>query len=419
MNYVTNGGTVTNQDGNAITSEQYQEDAELFTNVTVARLGYKFEGWFTNEALTQQFTATTMPMHDVTVYAKWEANSFRLLFDANGGSVDTGEKLIICDTAFGELPTATRQYYIFDGWFTEAEGGEQVTTTSVMTRTDDLTVYAHWTPDTYELTFNANGGTVSGSNSRTVFCGQAIGSLPTPTRDYYTFKNWNTKSDGSGSEVTGDTAFTSATTIYAQWELNPVSGWVLSSNVPAGAQTVNTKYSFTHRYYTTSGNSTMSGWTKYDTQRTSWSSWSSWSTSNPSNGVRNVESRSVYDHTEYHYYRYRNSSYTGLYTYYNSSAGCTILDEEWFNYELPASSWGSPLKYNGTDNWRNRWVPANYSGNSAVSKTFTRDVNRTEWRYQDPVYTYYFYRDANEESTTRPSGSEYSNIQTWIHYRAK
>lgn len=43
----------------------------------------------------------------------------------------------------------------------------------------------------------------------------------------------------------------------------------------------------------------------------------------------------------------------------------------------------------------------------------------TRWYFQDPVYTYYFYRDENKESTSYPSGSNISNIQEWVKYRAK
>ena len=244
--------------------------------------------------------------------------------------------------------------------------------------------------------------------------------MPTPTRDYYTFNGWYTAASG-GTKITAETTMATATdiTVYAHWTQNPLSSWVLSSNAPSGAQTVSTKYTFTHRYYTSSGSSSLDGWVKYDTQRTSWGSWSGWATWNPDNGVRNVEWRSAYDHTEYHYYRWRNSSYTGLFTYKNTNYSCTILDETWFNYKLPESSYGSPIVYNGTDNWANRWVPANYAGNYTTDKTFTRDKYRDEWRYQDPVYTYYYYQDRSEESTSYPSGSEYFNIQTWVQYRAK
>ena len=40
------------------------------------------------------------------------------------------------------LPTATRDRYTFGGWYTQAEGGKEITTSYVFTQ--DTTVYAHW-----------------------------------------------------------------------------------------------------------------------------------------------------------------------------------------------------------------------------------------------------------------------------------
>ena len=43
------------------------------------------------------------------------------------------------------------------------------------------------------------------------------------------------------------------------------------------------------------------------------------------------------------------------------------------------------------------------------------------WYYQDPVYTYYFYRDVNKETTSsNPTGQEnVSNVVEYVQYRAK
>lgn len=187
--------------------------------------------------------------------------------------------------------------------------------------------------------------------------------------------------------------------------------------MPEDAEVVNTKWSYTLREYASNANPSLSGWTKYDTKRTSWGSWSGWSTTNPTNGTRNVESRSVYDHTEYHYYRWTNGY--GSYTYKFDSS--YWLEEQWFTYILPVSKYGSSIGYVGSDNGKYLWARADYSGNYSVSKTFTQSVNRTEWRYQDPVYTYYYYRDMNKETTASdPTGqNDVTNVVKWVQYRAK
>lgn len=76
--------------------------------------------------------------------------------------------------------------------------------------------------------------------------------------------------------------------------------------------------------------------------------------------------------------------------------------------------------HDGSDTYANRWVRVDYAGNYDVDKTFTRDAYRDEWRYRDPVYTYYFYRDVAKESTSNPTGwTDVSNVVEYVQYRAK
>ena len=65
-------------------------------------------------------------------------------FDANGGECDVTSA--VADPATGllaSLPTAQREGWRFDGWFTAAEGGAKVEADHVFT--DNVTLFAHWT----------------------------------------------------------------------------------------------------------------------------------------------------------------------------------------------------------------------------------------------------------------------------------
>ena len=53
--------------------------------------------------------------------------------------------------AIGTLPVLAREHYTFDGWFTAAEGGEQISADTQVTQ--NATYYAHWTIDTFTVTF--------------------------------------------------------------------------------------------------------------------------------------------------------------------------------------------------------------------------------------------------------------------------
>ena len=74
------------------------------------------------------------------------------------------------------------------------------------------------------VTFDVNGANASvAPASGTTNAAGKLSTLPTPTRDGYTFKGWNTKQDGTGTTVTSETTFTENTTVYAQWEVATVS----------------------------------------------------------------------------------------------------------------------------------------------------------------------------------------------------
>lgn len=140
----------------------------------------------------------------------------------------------------------------------------------------------------FTVSFNANEGVVNES-SKTVVYGSTYGSLPTPTRDYYTFDGWYTAKDG-GDKITESSVFNSAEniTLYAHWTKNPTSDWVLESALPEGASVVDQKWTYDLTSKTSSSSSSMSGWTKYDTKRTGWGGTQGPVYSNPSNGSRNV-----------------------------------------------------------------------------------------------------------------------------------
>ena len=330
-------------------------------------------------------------------------------FDANGGNGSTSKE-VYYGQYYGKLPIPTRDNYTFGGWYTAKSGGTKVTEDTIVTTTDNQILYAHWTLNTFMIHYDANGGSVLRTNDILTYgqsIGQSVGSLPVPNRDYYNFLGWY---DANGNKITEATIPANNSDIYVQarWEKKPVQTWAKVEDVPVDAEIVDRKW--TYRQSTSSAASSLDGWTHYDTKHTDWSDWSGWSTTNPTDGVRNVESR-----TEYHYYRWTNGK-GYIYSYKYSSA--YWLEEKWFDRKLPVydknSSWTAVcVDGKGAEN---RWIEANCDDNRGdryVDDTFTR----TTYRYQDPVYTYYFYRDL--EATSCPTGNDISNIQEWVMYIEK
>lgn len=123
----------------------------------------------------------------------------------------------------------------------------------------ELTAYA--SELNFTLTFQANGGTTPYS-TKTVQMGAQIGSLPLPTRDYYTFEGWFTEPDGGGLLGSTTKMGNKNVTVYAHWTANPESGWVPASELPSGALVTAEKWTYTKTETMESTNGSESGWEK-------------------------------------------------------------------------------------------------------------------------------------------------------------
>ena len=106
--------------------------------------GYTFLGWFTAPDGETNVSADYIVTDDVTFYARWERiiSIITVTFNANGGECGESSREVQGEEAIGELPVPTREGYEFAGWWTEAEGGEQVATDTIIT--EAVTYYAHW-----------------------------------------------------------------------------------------------------------------------------------------------------------------------------------------------------------------------------------------------------------------------------------
>lgn len=123
------------------------------------------------------------------------------------------------------LGALTRSGYSFLGWFDAPEGGQKMTEVPKGI-SEDVTLYAQWTPNTYTVRFNANKGTGKMPDQKGILYGEATELSPCAfTRKGYQFTGWNTKANGTGNtvdEALNLTATNKGTvTLYAQWEGEP------------------------------------------------------------------------------------------------------------------------------------------------------------------------------------------------------
>ena len=190
--------------------------------------GYTFDGWYTEktggEKITEESIVDTVENH--TLYAHWKGKSVKVTFDDNYGKV-VSVNIVYGDT-YGDLPVPkAREHMQFLGWFTEKEGGTQITEDTVMESQEPVTLYAHWKGETYTVTFDANEGKTVNTSIKVEF-GQKYGELPKTSREEYIFGGWYTeKEEGERIDESSIVTIAEDHTLYAHWGNTPVESVTL------------------------------------------------------------------------------------------------------------------------------------------------------------------------------------------------
>ena len=185
--------------------------------------GYTFAGWYDDNSDPVNGNTVVTTAKDHKLYAHWTANTYNVTFDANGGTVETKTQTVTYGSTYGstygELPTPTLDGYTFVGWFTSAKDGRQVTKDTVVTTAKDHKLYAHWTQNVYDVSFDANGGKEA-YEPKKVRYGETYGKFPPdPTRIGYEFAGWFTDAK-DGMQVKPEDVVTASHTLYAHWTAN-------------------------------------------------------------------------------------------------------------------------------------------------------------------------------------------------------
>ena len=219
-----------------------------------------------------------------TLYAAWTKP---VAFNANGGTQGKLKSLtarkgaplgLVCDQVAATNPSyplrslfqtsltpsgwkPTRTGYTFAGFYdtNAASGGTQWVDASgnlkVATCPTDTpsTLYARWTANKYDVSFNANGGSGGQSVKVQATSGSAMPTITTnkPTRTGYTFMGWydNANYAASGAKQYYTAACASArnwdkaqaTTLYAGWKANTIT---LTWNSQGGSAVANTAQTY-------------------------------------------------------------------------------------------------------------------------------------------------------------------------------
>ena len=133
------------------------------------KTGFTFKGWFTDPTSGTQITSSTTINANVNYYAHWVEN-VTVTFNADGGTASFNSKEVEPGTAIGELPTATKENNIFDGWYDENDTSYTTLITTETIINTDVTYKAKWVAANYVAEVN-------GTYYETLAA--AIGAVPT------------------------------------------------------------------------------------------------------------------------------------------------------------------------------------------------------------------------------------------------
>lgn len=176
----TTGVIVTYKDGDSEYAKQVLPSGTLATrpDAPAATPGYTFGGWNKADGTAWDY-ASDKVTDNITLYAKWAANTYTITFDTAGGS-----EIAPITQDYGTAITApadpTREGYTFIGWDKEIP--------STMPA-ENMTVTAQWEINQYTITFDTNGGSEIAPITQDY--GTVITAPEAPEREGYTFIGWD------------------------------------------------------------------------------------------------------------------------------------------------------------------------------------------------------------------------------------
>lgn len=256
VTYNANGGTGTVSSQSVSPNEPFQ-----FSDGTgLTRSNYVLVGWNTasgGSGLAFPLSLWTTTSQTLNLYAIWSPTTDRTLsfdyqsvnrqeldtetdsdwitsktvtFNAEVGTLPAPKFYLTQESELVEVGTLLGWWNIPYDWKTYGQGHAQYLTDSGADEPDTVikqytsstdyevdgnsTIYAHWSPNEYILTFNSLGGSSVADIKQTY--GSAL-TLPTPTKSGYTFVGWYEDIDLTNS-FTSVTMIAESKTLYAKWE---------------------------------------------------------------------------------------------------------------------------------------------------------------------------------------------------------
>jgi uncharacterized repeat protein (TIGR02543 family) len=223
VRYVLNGGTAavgsSTVDAECLQADNTCLDAQVITsNAAPTRAGYQFAGWADQNGTTVPTADSfTVSSSRYLIYANWTPINYSITYQANGGSTVESTFTKVLGETFTVGSALTRNGYDFTFW-SDGTSSIGAGATYYITTPGAVVLTAQWSPKTYTIDYDWNGGTGSATNSDTFTVGTTPVTLPLVgdrVKDGFQFNGWSTATDGT--LISGGYAPTSNVRLFAIW----------------------------------------------------------------------------------------------------------------------------------------------------------------------------------------------------------
>ena len=178
VTYELNGGT--NAESNPAT---YNADQLPLTLAAPTKEHYVFAGWKLGEEVVETIPAGKLG--DVTLVATWTVKEYTITYELDGGTnAESNPATYNVEQLPLALAAPTKAGYKFLGWFNGETKVEQLTVENIA----DVTLTAKWEIETYTITYNLDGGTLTGETTTYTVLDEV--ELVAPTKENHVFLGW-------------------------------------------------------------------------------------------------------------------------------------------------------------------------------------------------------------------------------------
>lgn len=232
---VNNSNWLTDYYANLDFGTQYTIKAEAISGWNIYNIADSDGSNGIDSTQSDKTTYTNNITNEVSKYIFVTPNFYKINFEANKPSrsinnvdLDTTSKQVQYTGPYGDLPTPSLTGYTFKGWYTSPTDGTQRTSSTILDTANDVTLYAHWEPNQYTLTFNGGTGVLKNPGDN-IYGKNPYNSVPVvydtwnycymggdiPVKLGYTFSGWF-RDDFYGEQIfdKNGTALESNTSCY-------------------------------------------------------------------------------------------------------------------------------------------------------------------------------------------------------------